>query len=312
LLHQVVPVVLSAAVLALAPIAFQRVRQGFLLSEPRPATDGRTPELIEFGQRQARNADDIGAAIRGRQFLAGFDWQKAEVLERLFSRFLNARERTVAEFLLAGNPGWSARLRRVLPYFLVAVVVLWLFGRSLIPSPGTLLYIVAAMAAGTMLKSPRGFALPPQGGLQSPYYAIYPVGFWELTGVVLKINLVTTCVLLLFLLVVCVSCGGFQSLAFWDGMRLIALVLMALPLSVVAAISPNSNDTQKSGLAWLFFALILLLMGAGAAFYFAARWWVVAPAGILAAAVSVFGLLLYGRAFNRSRFDLVPLRRPEQ
>ncbi|MGA2557508.1 MAG: hypothetical protein ABSG04_14675 [Verrucomicrobiota bacterium] len=312
LLHQVVPVVLSAAVLALAPIAFQRVRQGFLLSEPRPATDGRTPELIEFGQRQAQSANDVRAAIARRQFLAGLDWQNAGFLERLFSRHLNARERTVAEFLLAGNPGWSAWLKGALPYSLVALVVLWLFGRSLMPTPGTLVVMVGAMAAVSMLASPRGFHLPREGGLQSPYYAVYPIGFGELTRVLLKVNLTKTFVLLFCLLAVFMSFGGFQSLSVWDGLRWVALALVAQPLLVIATISPNTNDTHTSGLAWLIIALMLVLMGAGATFYFAARWWVVAPAGILAAAISIFGLLLYGRAFNRSRFDLVPLKRPNQ
>ena len=179
------------AVLALAPIAFQRARQAFLLSEPRHATDGRNPEVIEFGERLAQSPGDARAAIQRRQFLAGFDWPKAGFLERFVSRLLNARERTVAEFLLAANPGWTAQFRGALPFLLLALVFIWLFGRSLFPTAGMLVFI-GGLGVVQLVASLRGFALPPGGGLQSPYYAVYPIGFWELTRVVLIINLTKT------------------------------------------------------------------------------------------------------------------------
>jgi hypothetical protein len=312
LLHQIAPVVLSATLLALAPIAFRQARQTFLLSEPRHATDGRTPELIEFGEGQTRKADDIRAAIRGRQFLAGFDWQKAGFLERNVSRLFSARERVVAEFLLAANPRWTASFKAVLPFFLLVPLVFLLLGNRWVPHDGGAVWIVAVIVGANLLAYPRGFALPPQGGLQSAYYATYPVGFWELTRVLLKINFAKTIVCVLFLFVLWASAGGFQFLAFWNGLRLIALALIAQPLLVIAAISPNSNDTQNAEVVVLAVVLSLLMLAAGAVFFFATRWWLVAAAGILAAMVSIFGLLLYGRGFNGSRFDLVPLRRAEQ
>jgi len=314
-LHRVLPGLMSAVVLALSPIAFRRARQAFLLSEPRHATDGRNPELIEFGARLAQNPDDARAAIQRRQFLTGFDWQNAGFLERFVSRLLNARERVLAEFLLAANPRWTSFLRGVLPFFLSAVVVLWLFRSSLVPMAGMLVFMAVIFGAVHLFASPRGFALPPGGGLQSPYYALYPIGFWELTRLVLKINLAKTLVLLLFLLVLSAEFGGFQLLTVWEGLKLAALALMAQPLLVIAAISPNTNDTQKAGSGCLPTALMSVIMsvilGADATFFIAARWWIVAPAGLLAAAVPVFVLFLYGRWFNRSRFDLVPLQRTD-
>jgi hypothetical protein len=310
-LHQFLPALMSGTALALAPIAFQRARQAFLLSEPQHATDGRIPELIEFGERLAQSPGDARAVIQRRQFLAGFDWQKGGLVERFVSRLLNARERTVAEFLLGGNPGWTPLFTHLLSYSLLVlgVVALWLFERSLIP---TAMLMGGVMGAIYVFAAPRGFALPPGGGLQSPYYAIYPIGFWELTRVVLKINLTKTFVILSFLLVVFVTYGGFQSLGVWDGLKLAALALMAQPLLVIAAISPNSNDTQKISFVFLAFALTSILLAFAATFFFAARWWIFAPAGFLTAAISVFQLFLYGRWFNRSRFDLVPLKRTDQ
>jgi uncharacterized membrane protein len=107
--------------------------------------------------------------------------------------------------------------------------------------------------------------------------------------------------------------GVLSPLAHWNNsIKRLSLALMAQPLLVIAAISPNSNDTQKRGSACLIFALMSLLLAAGAAFYFAADWRLAALAGFVASAVSVFALWLYGRWFNRSGFDLVPLRRTEQ
>ena len=310
LLHRVLPGLMSAVVLALSPFAFRRARQAFLLSEPRHATDGRNPELIEFGERLTQSANDARAAIQRRQFLAGFDWQKAGFLERFVAQLLNARERVLAEFLLAAKPGWTAFLRGVLPFLLVALVALWLLGRSLIPTAG-MLFVVVVMGGVVMFQSPRGFALPPGGGLQSPYYTLYPIGFWDLTRVVLKINLAKTLVLLLFLLLLCAALGGFQTLTVWEALKLAALALMAQPLLVVAAISPNTNDTRKTGFCCLVFALMSVLLGAGATFFIAASWWTVALAGFVTAALPVLVLFLYARWFNRSRFDLVPLQRTD-
>jgi hypothetical protein len=312
LLHRVWPGLMSAVVLALSPIAFRRARQAFLLIEPRHATDGRNPELIEFGERLAQSADDARAAIQRRQFLAGFDWQNAGFLERFVARLLNARERVLAEFLLAANPRWTVLLRGVLPFLLLVLAALWLFGRRLFPTAGMLVFMAGMMGAVMLFKSPRGFALPPGGGLQSPYYALYPIRFWELTRVLLKINLAKTLVLLLFLFVLRAAFGGFQPLTVWDGLKLAALALMAQPLLVIAAISPNTNDTRKAGSGCLVFALMSVMLGVAATFFFAARWWVVAPAGFVTAALPAFVLFLYGRWFNRSRFDLVPLKRTEQ
>jgi hypothetical protein len=309
LLHRLLPGLMCATVLALSPIAFRRARQAFLLSEPRHATDGRSPELIEFGDRHAQSSDDARAAIQRRQFLAGFDWQNAGFLERFAARLLDARERAIAEFLLAANPGWTALFRRLLPFFLLLLLAFWLFGRSWFPQVA---FIWVFFGAIPLFASQRGFALPPQGGLQSPYYALYPIGFWELTRAFLKINLTKILVILPLLLVAFAATGGFQSLALWDGLKIIALVLMAQPLLVIAAISPNTNDTQKSAFACLVFGLMLVLLALGATFYFASQWWLVALAGFLTAALSVFVLFLYGRWFNHSRFDLVPLQRPDQ
>jgi hypothetical protein len=311
-LHRLLPGLMSAVVLALSPIAFQRVRQAFLSSEPRHSSDGRSPELLEFGERLAKSPDDARAAIQRRQFLAGLDWQNAGLLERLFSRLLSARERAVAEFMLAANPGWTFHLRRMSPFLLLALPVPWLFRHGWLPKAEVFLPLWGLMAASAIIRTARGFDLPPGGGLRSPYYANYPIEFWELTRVVLKINVASTFVLMLFFLVLYAASGGFQSPAIEDGLKWIVVAVMAQPLLVIAAISPRTNDAQNMSFAWRAFGLILVMLGAGVTFFMATKWWVVALAGLLTAAASVLALVLYARSFNRSRFDLVPMRKTDE
>ena len=310
-LQRLWPGLASAVVLALSPIAFGRVRRAFLLSEPTHTSDGRIPEILEFGERLAMSPEDARAAIQRRQFLAGLNWDEAGLVERHFSRLLNARERTVAEFMLAAEPGWTLRLRRMSPFLLLALVMPWLFRHRWLPNAELFLPVWGLMGAAAIIRTARGFEVPPGGGLRSPYYANYPIEFWELARVALKINLASTFVLLLFFLVLYAASGGFQVRAIEDGLRWAAVAMIAQPLLVIAAISPRTNDAQDRGFAWSALALLLVLLGGGVAFFMAAKWWVVALGGLLAAGASVLGLVLYGRSFNRSRFDLVPTRRTD-
>jgi hypothetical protein len=273
-LHRVLPGLMCAVVLALSPIAFQRVRRAFLLSEPRHTSDGRIPELLEFGERLAKSPDEARAAIQRRQFLAGFDWQNAGSLERLFSRLLNGRDRTVAEFMLAANPGWTFHLRRLAPFLLLALPVPWLFRHGWLPKAEVFLPLWGLMGVTAIVRTARGFDLPPGSGLRSPYYANYPIEFWELARVVLKINIASTFVVVFCLLILYAASAGIHFVAIENALKWSAVALMVQPLLVIAAFSPRTNDAQKSSFAWRGFVLILVMLGTGVTFFMAAKWWV--------------------------------------
>ncbi len=310
-LHRLLPVLMSGAVLALSPIAFQRVRRAFLASEPAHTSDGRIPELLEFGARLAQRPEEARAAIQGRQFLAGLDWQKAGFLESLFSRLFNSREKTVAEFMLAANPGWSFHFRRLWPVVLLAVAAPWLFRHGWLPSAELFLPLLGLFGVSAIIRTAPGFSLPPGDGLRSPYYAHYPIEFWELTRVVLKINIACTLILILFIVALYTAAVGFHFPALENALKWVTLAAAVQPLLVIAVISPQTNDAQHGGFAWTAAALMLVMLGSGIAFFLAARWWVVALAGVLIAMSSVLALALYGRSFNRSGFDLVPIRKTD-
>ncbi|HTA29958.1 MAG TPA: hypothetical protein VK731_05715, partial [Candidatus Cybelea sp.] len=241
-LRGLLPALMSSVVLALSPIAYQRVRRAFLLSEPRHTSDGRIPEVLEFGERLAKSPEEARAAIGRRQFLAGLDWQNAGLVERLFSRLLSARERTVAEFMLAANPGWTLRFRRMWPLLLLALGTPWLFRHGWLQNDEMLLPVWGLVSMTTIIRTAPGFGLPPGSGLRSPFYANYPIDFWELARVVLKMNIAVTSFVMFFFVVVYAASGGFHAAAIEGGLKWIAVAAIAQPLFVIAAISPRTND----------------------------------------------------------------------
>ena len=310
-IHDFLPGLMAVGVLTLAPIAYRRVRGEFALSEPRPASDGRSQALQELGEQYAQTPEEAQATIQGRQFLAGFDWQNAGFVEQFASRLLNPRERMVAEFMVAANPLWTPHLRRLFITVSFAVVLGWMFAASMVSSGPMIAFFAIYFLWASFSVTWRGFAPPRDGSLQSPIYAVYPVGFWELMRAVLKINLARC--------VICVpnTVGALAILAqnpqlsratlAWTGLKIIAVGFMIQPILAFAPISPGTNDTQKLRLAMPAAMLIFILVGTTITFFLAWNFWVVAVAGLVTALLSILTLILYGRWFNCGRFDLIPL-----
>jgi hypothetical protein len=315
LVLDVLPGLIAACVLALAPIAFQRVRREFEGSEPRLSSDGRSPELQEYGEQLMQKPEQAGAVIQNRQFLDGFDWEHARFVERFAGRLLNSRERVVAEFMVASNPGWTRWVRIVLAAVLIGVVVGWTLAAGLSSVVGTLMFLVIYFAAVSFIGTWRGFLSPPSGGLQSPIYAVYPIGYWELMRVVLKVNLARIAICVPFVLAALVILAANPYLAqthvFGMGIKLVLLGLMAQPIVAFGPISPGTNDTQELGRAVIAIIWSIALLGAGITFFMAWNSVVMLVAGLAMTVLSVLALTLYGRWFNGSRIDLVPLARME-
>jgi hypothetical protein len=312
LLHNLIPPVMAVALLALAPIAFRRARQAYNRSEPIALTDGRTPEMQEFAKRHEQTPGDARAAIQSREFLAGVVWKKTGFIERLASRLLNARQLLVAEFLVAANPRWTRQLWGLVWVFLLFMVAAWFFGPDIRSAAGMMILLSVVFALVLFAQTWRGFGMPQQGGLQSPYYALYPIGFWELIGVVMKINILRICFLLPFMMAAAFLSGGTSDLradAVSTGLKIIALLLIGQPLLALAPISPGTNDTRKATFVAVVFVCLLALLSAAIVFFMATRLMVLAISGCLGAALSALVLVLYGRWFNRSEFDLVPLEK---
>jgi hypothetical protein len=304
-LRELWPCVLAALLLAASPFVWQRARRTY--SMPVHPAEERTPHAEQF----SRPTGDIQDAIRRRAFIAGLDWRSLDVVERGLSRLLTPREKVIADFMVAGVPDWTPRLKRFVIVLAAATLgfgflaAVW----NVTINP-FLLFLTCAFLASGFLGGWCGFATPHGTGSQSPFYAGYPIGFWELARVVLKIDLAR------FLIALPLLCGAISVLqrcvplvhdmepvAF----KILALYFILFPLFPLALISPGTNDTQRSRFALMVMVVLLTLLGGGITFFMATSWRVVAVAGVVSLAASMLALFLYGRMFNLNRFDLVPV-----
>ena len=315
LLQQILSALMCAIVLALAPLAFRRLRSKFALAMPAHATDGRSAELIEFGVRRAKAPDDAGSAIRRRQFLNGFDWQKARVVERLVSRLLTSREKDVAEFITAAQPGWTKWMRGLLILVIIGLAIHLAFAARLAPALGSCGFYLVVFWVLTVVNQWRGFALPKGTGLRSPIYAVYPLSYWELTRTVTKVNLamylMSMPLILGTALILAQDIQPVQGHTLGIALKMIALGLIAQPFMAFGPISPNTDDTQKIGNLLSAASFVLSLAASAITFFFVWNPVVMLIAGLVGLALSVWALVLYGRWFDTGRFDLVPMKPPE-
>ena len=310
--HDFTPAVIGSFVLCLAPLAYRNVKRHYALTGE--LFFWRTP--IHLGGERA-SAQQATETIRSRQFLGAFAWPKVGLVERLLSRVLTDREKTIAEFMVAANPRWTKSLRFFLIVWVLMVFGFLLFSSLLRSGNGLFIYLgfylvyffYSNLAGGWM-----GFFCPAGLGLQSPIFAHYPIGFWELVRTMLKINLGR--VLLYLPVMVAVVLGislalgklGFMiSVVQWSAPKLAFLLFCVQPLLIVVPISPATNDTKELRFAVLAVIGFLLLLGSGITFFLVHDWKMLLISGTLTAAIPIAGLFWYGRMFNQNKIDLVPL-----
>lgn len=305
-----IPAMIAASVLVFARSAYQRVRREFEVGEPHVFSDGRSQALQDFGERLKKEPEEAATAIQQRQFLDGFDWKNAAFVERLVGRILNTREQVIAEFMVAAQPTWTAQWRR----FPIAVTVMagtvWFFmkmGAKTGVMPFLAIYFLGVLFVGRW----RGFAAITGAGLQSPMYAVYPIGFWEMMRVILKINLLKFAlgapVVFAVLLILDRTPQFAHGHLIGYGLKLIAFGLMVQPMIAFMPISPGTNDTRKTGRALA--AALFIFIAVVSAFTFFLVWnsKVMLITAVILSVFSFSSLIIYGRWFNRSQIDLVPL-----
>jgi hypothetical protein len=133
-------------------------------------------------------------------------------------------------------------------------------------------------------------------------------------GVVLKVNSLKTVLFLPFACgVLMLSQAGLfvSSTPLLDGFRLIVVAVGCQPFIALAPVSTATNDTSKLRFVASVTVPGLLLLACGIGVAVAAAFVTVAICGFIGIALSVLALVLYGRWFNQSKFDLVPLQKPE-
>ncbi|NOX54942.1 MAG: hypothetical protein GXP27_11010, partial [Planctomycetes bacterium] len=140
-------------------------------------------------------ADRVREEVRGRNTPKAEFWKQPDVVVQFLRRRLTPRERTVIEFLAAGNPERlptvSGALRGLLLATIVALAVLLLAMRG---RPGKMTYGILAISIFFTLKRSLsegwpGFLAYPMGLQCIPVYATFPISYRELSSILRKVRL---------------------------------------------------------------------------------------------------------------------------
>ena len=310
------PCVAWAVVLAAFPLAGRRIHREYVLSEAAFAAARRATATGEaagspwgdYVEHFIETPAAMATAIRGRTFMAGLDWPRAGVIERLIARLLTAREKTVAEFLVAANPNWTKGFRNALIMVVLLLVVPRLLAGRGEFGPTALIVMALYFAIGQTAGNWRGFTTVSLAGPQPPAYAFYPIGFRDLFVTILKINTARYALVLPLIAAGMVVMGGTlrASLDATEWWRLVALGFLAQPMLALTPISSASNDSSRFCFAVLAVVYIIAIVGVGCSFVFVQRPALILGSGLGLGVLVAGGVMLYARRFNCSRFDLVP------
>jgi hypothetical protein len=306
---------LTTGLLALAlPRAYQKLKGNYRLGEPASATvpeKARAPAaaaLLGEAEGEGNPHAALKETIRRREFLMGFDWQKAGLMERLGSNWLTPEEKLTAEFLCAGKPQWTSGLRKNALICAGLFAIACLYPAILQSGPG-MIFLVFYVPALLLNQPWRGTSLINAGEASPPLYSVYPLGFRQMAGVMLKANLLRLLLLPLF-----------GAAAYWVGTRQmgqgaaamveyyelkVAGILVGLvPVFTLLQLSSGTNDTQKSKPAGLSVLTVVVLGGCGLAFFFTNVPWLALALFVAFCLISTGVLVLYGHAYNHCWFDL--------
>lgn len=246
--------------------------------------------------------------IRRGEFLQEANWRRAGWLEGFTARWFTLRERTAAEFLFAGMPGWTRVLKSVLITGLLCALA-WYFVPGVFQRAWFLVLVI--MITFLARKNPDlrwpGARTRTVSGSSIAMHFLYPIGFWKVTAINLKIRLVH---LGLLLVILGVSGAALFFLkdrrlnpdtAYYCGLTLI-MVLSLVPLAPIFQLSEGTNDGSR----WRVVMLSLLAIGLFSGltitmFAVGGAWGYLAGIGLLL--TSYGSLVVYGHAYNHGWFD---------
>lgn len=317
-----IPSLLAGTVLAGYPIARRRLHRGYKLSEAVFARafqftatgEAASLRLAEYGEQFAQPAQDASASVKARAFCDQLDWRKAGLVERIVSSVLTERERTIAEFLTAANPGWTKSFRTLGLLGGVLLIAASVFPMQFVSSAGIISFVaVFLLMGGGGNRTWRGFGPSATVGLPPPCYAFYPLSFSELHRTVMKITLARYLLFLPFLTVAVVLFAIplklKTELTFLQGLKIVLVGIAAQPILAIIPFSASTNDSDRFRFAIPALIYGLLTIGCGAVFVLVQDLLISTSVGVVVAFFCWFAPSFYGRRFNQTKFDLLPSTR---
>lgn len=268
------------------------------------AAPWKAPEVREDLRRSI--ASYVDARVRERGFLGRREWRRAGCLDALFGRLLSERERAVAEFLIGGPSGLTRRWK-----FSAAVAALGIAALFVSPDVGLVLGGVLALT----LVGGRwpAFQDRPCAGKFMPLLAAYPVGYAEVSRVLIKFNAVRILgwapLAVAFAAVAGHATGLGLAEGAWVGLKAAFLALAFAFFAAVGYHSSGTNDTEhltfRGCFGLILPAALLTSIGLGSAvlLFLPFPAGLAGGVGVAGAAVGFWGL--YGLVYDRGRIDLV-------
>jgi hypothetical protein len=270
-----------------------------------------------LASNEAWGAVRATASIATGQFLAAPEWAGQGWIEHLAGKLLRPGERDLAEFMLGGKPGrWTDRWRiagvvsaaGIVATLLVPIVPggFWPF----IP------VIIASLIAAPVLGGARpGFGSRFCAGYWIPIHSTFPLGYREISRVVLKTNALRLAAWLPLLVGYAIALGWRLTNDACAGVvlatKVFALVVALQPAILLVRFSKGTRD-KNVGLKRILFLLLLavcvtILLAAIVANFVPGQLTTVLGLASVTL-ISVFCWIAYGIFYTRGRVDLVRTR----
>lgn len=254
-----------------------------------------------------------GSGFLERGQLLTHRWTGVSLMETLCFKWLDRREQDLAAFLTGETLSWSSRWQKAALIAIASTLLLTV-------SVKYAWLAVAGYAISTMMAAPvlgggwRGIEPVQWGPLSGPLHGNYPVGFWELSRVMLKVNVIRILFWAGVVLVIAALLG-------WKLLHApgASAVLAGRGLFILLAIQPFfiggrliGNTSGESRITWRSFLVatallaFFLVMVAGSVCLLAGRHLSIQGLGLVLVTVpSLLAWGLCGWVYTHARYDLL-------
>jgi len=324
----IVPVIL---VIWTIPNSLSILRGRYLFHEPTvtqspdlvPADDAKTVAPDQSGTVPSKHlgVTAIEEVVRSHLFQAEPVWCQSGWFERRLWRWFNSRERALAEFAFPNGLIITRRWRSLWRNFAVVLLVAMLAGvigpLSKFAVLGVGLFVTICQLLQVGFSRGAGFRPMFNSGARIPLYAGFPVGFRELSRVLVKYTGIQLPLIILFTMaggMVAGQIAGFGIIAGGVfGFKIGALMFAAQVINIGSCFTSTQHEFTLRKLRTICFLAAYLACGAlflgftGLGLFL--PWWPAALGASLLAMLDAYALFrIYGWGYHANLTDLTPVR----
>lgn len=294
-----------------------------ILAEPSDLVPGEEPPGKSSSARPIHlGPTAIEEIIQSRIFLGWPRWPQGGWWEQRLWRWFDHREQALAEFVFPNGFAimipWIKTFRNLLLAAVIAYAVGLVNPTWKLSVLGVGLFVTLCQALAQIQNHGRAFQLRSCSGVNIPIYAIFGIGFRELSRVLFKCSIIQIPLLLAFALAASLITAFLAEYpiiaAILIGLKFGCLLFASRFIFVTLAFSSGTNDTARfrfrAVVLVLFIILLgLLFVGLGGLGLFVPRQpisWMLCAFAMLDAFAFFW---IYSWFYNSGRFDLMSLPR---